>query len=190
MKIRALAGFAAIIALASCVQVQKRGRSPLKAQYDVANRATIWNSAVVVLQEQNYPIQVLDQASGTITTGEVSGFSASCNDGTSECEAKETVSMTVSPTGTLIVNVNRQVFYNGLGIVPSRWAGIEFSHDVDAVEARQKELTDLILARAKESGAASAAAPASVPAAPASAAPAPPSEAPAPASETTPAAAQ
>lgn len=151
MKIRALFATVAIISSAACVPVATRQRAPLKVTYDVAERSALWNSAILVLQEQNYPIQLLDQASGTITTGEVGGFSIS--QGPFEISAKETVSLTISPTGSMVVNVNRFHLRPGTGT----WSGPQTQIEVDSVEARQKQIAVLIRDRAKAVRAAHAA---------------------------------
>lgn len=136
-RIGLVIGLVALSTLMACGGAQTRMRRPFKAKYDVTNRERIWNAAVLALQEWNYPIQVIDEASGTITTGEVGGFEVPC--GVGSCLAKESVSLSVSPTGVIIINVNRQI-HSPMGLFGVYWFTPQLEEDVRNVERRQKEI--------------------------------------------------
>lgn len=117
---------AALIVLSSCFpnNLTYVRRYPTYGLYEASKQHVIWNKAVLHLQHNKYPLILLDAASGTITTGTISAGYKQCNiDGYQrECETRQNLSLTVSPLGQAICNINREYYVDGL----HRWVDAEY----------------------------------------------------------------
>lgn len=130
--------FAFILLLAftcGCVQVQ---RKPTMMSFDVSKRELIWNKAVVLLQSMNYQITVLDQASGTISTAKASIDPVDC--GLLSCAARQSISMTISPIGQIVVNINREIQLPMAKNPDVEWITPHDPDNVSAIEAAQQRI--------------------------------------------------
>ncbi len=133
----AVATVAASHLLAACAAPV--ARQPTVVGYDRTQRAEVWNRAVVLLQARNYNFRILNEASGTISTEPANAPAVSC--GISTCQVRQSVSLTVSPTGSIVCNINRVL---SSPLVQNPWEPSD-AEGVRAVEADQAELVRAIL---------------------------------------------
>jgi hypothetical protein len=110
-------------------------RSPQIARFDLSQRTEIWNRAIFQLQSRNYPITLVDSASGTITTGVVTNG-----------ETRQSISLVVSTQGSIICNINRE--YHNVSVfnpAASGWITSNVEQAVREVEQDQAEFVRSII---------------------------------------------
>jgi hypothetical protein len=96
-------------------------RRPTIVGFNPARRQEIWNRAVVELQSRGYPLTLLNEASGTISTGQI-GVEP-FRYGIYTYSVRQSFSLTISPVGRIICNIAREFKPAGVfsALLTSSW---------------------------------------------------------------------
>ena len=96
-----------------------------------------------MLQLRNYPISTVNEAAGLIVTDWVEISPVRCKPRTTfvSCRAREKVTLTISKTGLIIININRNILEG-----ENSWQEPYLDETVQDVQASQARLYDSIIA--------------------------------------------
>ena len=99
--------------LVGCAARIQMTREPFQTTYDPSRQDALWQSALTVVQLQNYPIATVNDAAGLIVTDWVEIGTVRCMPfgyaAFVRCKARQKVTITIAKTGNLIVNINRKI---------------------------------------------------------------------------------
>jgi hypothetical protein len=135
----------ACLVLAACA-ASTITREPAIVSYDTSARADAWPRVVALVQAKGYVITLLDQPSGAITTAPAIR-DARCGRG--RCRVRDTLSLAVSPSGEIIVNIIRET---DDGLYDPEWTETQDPDLVRAVMAEQDQIAQEIAAIIGDAG--------------------------------------
>jgi len=127
----------AALALAGCFTPARQViRQQSIASIQPSEREATFSRALQSVQRRGWMVAVSDRAAGLLTTQTMNTGTKPC--GALTCESRGTLQITIADTGTVTVNLHREMFVDYLGV--RKWFVPTAEQDVAAIESEQAEI--------------------------------------------------